>query len=329
MLAARWASSSPAPPGCSASSSATWKPAAPARSPPATPWRGRPSRPGRRRPGRRSGSARSAASPPTCTASTRRCRFPARLIRRGNDHAAPVKLAQDLLRRGHGIGRRDAGDLDQDPQPPATRADRSRPAPGPTAAARRASAADHTPASAATPAAASASSSPAVPGSDRFTDAKSGRACGGRTSHPATCCCRAATSPLVIHSLVDTPTGVPGQARRTAATAPATSSASSDSAPPAPRGCRCTASAPAATAPAASRASSAGLTGTAGCSPRCRPPFRHALSRSILPATPQSCHPAQPQPPCSPAGDAEPPDPAPAANRPPSPHARQATGYPR
>jgi hypothetical protein len=34
------------------------------------------SRPGHRRPGRRSGSPRSAGSPPTCTAPTRRCRFP-------------------------------------------------------------------------------------------------------------------------------------------------------------------------------------------------------------------------------------------------------------
>ena len=74
--AARWASGSPPPAGCSASSSAGSRPAAPARSPPPTPLNGRRSRPGHRRPGRRSGSPRSAGSPPTCTAPTRRCRFP-------------------------------------------------------------------------------------------------------------------------------------------------------------------------------------------------------------------------------------------------------------
>ena len=50
--------------------------AVPARSPPKTPWHGRRFRPGHRRPGRRSGSPRSAGSPPTCTAPTRRSRFP-------------------------------------------------------------------------------------------------------------------------------------------------------------------------------------------------------------------------------------------------------------
>ena len=78
------------PAGCSASSSAGSRTAAPARSPPKTPWHGRCSRPGHRRPGSRSGSARSAGSPPTCTAPTRRSRFPRPgLIRRGNDRATP------------------------------------------------------------------------------------------------------------------------------------------------------------------------------------------------------------------------------------------------
>ena len=154
----------------------------------------------------------------------------------------------------------------------------------PAAARTGTSAADHTPASTAIAAAPSTRATPAQPSSLTFTEAKSGRAAASRPAQPATAACRAAASPPVIHSPVDTPTGVPGQAARTAATAAPTSAARTDSAPSGPRACRWMASAPAATAAAASRASSAGVTGTAGFSAWLRFPLRQAFSRLITPS---------------------------------------------
>ena len=156
----------------------------------------------------------------------------------------------------------------------------------PAAASTGTSAADHTPASTAIAAAPSTRATPAQPSSLTFTEAKSGRAAASRPAQPATAACRAAASPCVIHSPVDTPTGVPGQAARTAATAAPTSAARTDSAPSGPRAWRWMASAPAATAAAASRASSAGVTGTAGLSAWLRLPLRQAFSRLITPSIP-------------------------------------------
>ncbi len=96
---------------------------------------------------------------------------------------------------------------------------RSHPAPGPVATRVSTSSTDQTPASAAIPAAARIPASLPGPGSDRLTDAKSGRAAGARLAHSATAACRASGSRPVIHSPVDTPTGTPGHAWRIAATA--------------------------------------------------------------------------------------------------------------
>src|SRR5581483_3144977 len=76
-----------------------------------------------------------------------------------------------------------------------------------------------TPASTPTPRASSASATTTAPGSCQFTEAKS-----GSTVHEATVAARSPGSGS-IQAPVLTPTGSPGQAARTAATAAATSAA--------------------------------------------------------------------------------------------------------
>lgn len=84
-----------------------------------------------------------------------------------------------------------------------------------------------------------------------------------------------------IHAPVDRPTGRPGQASRIASSAASHASAASVSSPSTARGCTWTANAPAAAAAAASVARSAGVSGSAGWSPRRRVPLRQAFTRGV------------------------------------------------
>ena len=158
-------------------------------------------------------------------------------------------------------------------------------APAGAPASASASATDHTPASTPMPARCSAPARSPNPGSPTLTEAKSGRAAAGSRSHRVTRSRRRSTSPPVIHSPVETPTGTPGPARRTASTVAATSSARRDSPPPASRGCTWTASAPAPTAATAAAAASAPVSGTAGWSARLREPLRQTLIRRTTSAS--------------------------------------------
>lgn len=149
--------------------------------------------------------------------------------------AGELRVAADrlALRAGGGVLQADTG---RQPEPAAWRTSGQHPSCSPcssrgAATPHRSSSRKFSCAAATAPAATPrASSGPAVPGSDRFTDAKSGRARAGSTAHPRHLPLLRGHVPAGDPQPRGHPTGVPGQARRTAATAPAACPASSDSA---------------------------------------------------------------------------------------------------